>query len=105
MKKKTSPFLMFRENKEPWPKGPGFGLPPKRTSMVFPYLRQSAGVMEWWSNGVMKGLIQVEIRAFAFSNTPVLQNSSQSLPEKSLNSDPRTAGSGTGPHDQVFDVE
>jgi len=76
MKKKTSPFLMFRENKEPWPKGPGFGLPPKGTSMVFPYLRQSAGVMEWWSNGVMKGLIQVEIRAFAFSNTPILQNSS-----------------------------
>ena len=24
----------------------------------------------------MKGLIQVEIRAFAFSNTPILQNSS-----------------------------
>ena len=39
-------------------------------------LQQSAGVMEWWSNGVMKGLIQVEIRAFAFSNTPILQYSS-----------------------------
>jgi hypothetical protein len=31
--------------------------------------------MQWWSNGVMKGLIQVEIRAFAFSNTPILQYS------------------------------
>ncbi len=29
--------------------------------------------MEWWSNGVMKGLIQVEIRALGFSNTPILQ--------------------------------
>jgi hypothetical protein len=26
--------------------------------------------MEWWSNGVMQGLIQVEIRALAFANTP-----------------------------------
>jgi hypothetical protein len=41
--------------------------------MVFPLLRQFAGVMEWWSNGVMKGPIQVEIRAFAFGNTPILQ--------------------------------
>jgi hypothetical protein len=31
--------------------------------------------MEWWSNGVMKGIIQVEIRAFAFSSTPILQYS------------------------------
>jgi hypothetical protein len=31
--------------------------------------------MEWWSNGVMKGLIQVEIRALAFANTPILQYS------------------------------
>jgi hypothetical protein len=38
-------------------------------------LRQSTGVMEWWSNGVMKGIIQVEIRAFAFSSTPILQYS------------------------------
>jgi hypothetical protein len=38
-------------------------------------LRQSAGVMEWWSNGVMKGPIQIESRAFAFSNTPILQYS------------------------------
>jgi hypothetical protein len=29
--------------------------------------------MEWWSNGVMKELIQVEIRVFVFSNTPILQ--------------------------------
>jgi len=39
-------------------------------------LRQSAGVMELWSNGVMKGPIQVGIRAFAFANTPTLQYSS-----------------------------
>jgi hypothetical protein len=26
--------------------------------------------MEWWSNGVMKEPIQVEIRACAFANTP-----------------------------------
>jgi hypothetical protein len=31
--------------------------------------------MEWWSNGVMKGLFQVEIRALGFSNTPILQYS------------------------------
>jgi len=31
--------------------------------------------MEWWSNGVMKGPIQVEIRAFAFTNTPILRYS------------------------------
>jgi len=43
--------------------------------MVFPLLRQSAGVMEWWSNGVMKRPIQVEIQAFAFANTPILQYS------------------------------
>jgi len=34
------------------------------------------GVMERWSNGVMKGLIQIEIRVLAFSNTPMLQYSS-----------------------------
>jgi hypothetical protein len=44
--------------------------------MVFPGLRQSAGVMEWWSNGVMRKPIQVAIRAFAFANTPILQCSS-----------------------------
>jgi hypothetical protein len=32
--------------------------------------------MELWSNGVMKGPIQVGIRAFAFANTPILQYSS-----------------------------
>jgi hypothetical protein len=31
--------------------------------------------MEWWSNGVMKRRIQVEIRVLAFYNTPVLQYS------------------------------
>jgi hypothetical protein len=53
----------------------------------------------------MKGPIQVEMRAFAFTNTPVLQNTSQSLPAKPLNSDPREAGSWTGPKDQVFYFE
>ncbi|UCF02805.1 MAG: hypothetical protein JSV14_03905 [Deltaproteobacteria bacterium] len=43
------------EGKESGPKGPGFGLPPEGASMVFPRLRQCAGVMEWWSNGI-KGM-------------------------------------------------
>ena len=38
------------------------------------YTRKSTGVMERWSNGVM--IIQVEIRASAFFNTPILQYSS-----------------------------
>ena len=38
-------------SKESGPKGPGFRLPPEGASMVFPRLRQCAGVMEWWSNG------------------------------------------------------
>ncbi len=41
--------------------------------MVFP---TCGSLLEWWSNGVMKGLIQVEIRALALSNTPALQYSS-----------------------------
>ena len=53
-----------------------FGLHPEGDPMLFPLMRQSAGVMEWWSNGVMKGPIQVEIRDFAFANTPILQHSS-----------------------------
>jgi hypothetical protein len=32
-----------------------------------------AGVMEWWSDGVM--IMQVEFRALAFSDTPILQYS------------------------------
>jgi hypothetical protein len=32
--------------------------------------------MEWRSNGVMKKPIQVEMRTFAFANTPILQYSS-----------------------------
>jgi hypothetical protein len=31
-------------NKKSEPEGPGFGLPPEGASMVFPFLRQSAGV-------------------------------------------------------------
>jgi hypothetical protein len=33
-------------NKESGPKGPDFGLPPEGASIVFPLLRQSAGVMK-----------------------------------------------------------
>jgi hypothetical protein len=54
---------------------PDFGLSTEGTSIFFTLLRQSAGVMEWWSNGVMKGSIQIEIGALAFSNTPILQYS------------------------------
>jgi hypothetical protein len=43
-------------------------------------MRQYAGVMEWWSNGVMKGLIEIEFRALAFSNTPILHHSSTPKP-------------------------
>jgi hypothetical protein len=42
------------------PKGPGLGLTSKGFNGLS-LLRQSVGVMEWWSNGVMRGLIQVEI--------------------------------------------
>jgi hypothetical protein len=41
----------------------------------FSFVRNSTGVMEWWSNGVMEELFQVEIRALGFSNTPILQYS------------------------------
>jgi hypothetical protein len=54
---------------------PDFGLSTEGTSIFFTLLRQSAGVMEWWSNGVMKRPIQIEIGALAFSNTPILQYS------------------------------
>jgi hypothetical protein len=50
-------------------------LPPEELLIFFPPSRQPFGVMERWSNGVMKALIQVEIWAFAFSNTPILQYS------------------------------
>jgi hypothetical protein len=59
-------------SKESGPKGPGFGLRPEGASRVF---SSCGSLLEWWSNGVMKKLIQVEIRAFAFSNTPILQHS------------------------------
>jgi len=36
--------------------------------------------MEWWSNGVMKGMIVVEPGALAFSNTPILQYSNTPKP-------------------------
>jgi hypothetical protein len=34
---------------------------------------KSAGVMEWWSNGVMKKLVHFEILALAFANNVILQ--------------------------------
>ena len=60
--------------------------------MVFPLLRQSAGVMEWWSNGVMKKPIQLKLGfsllpTLQYSSSPVLRNSSQSLPAKPFNAD------------------
>jgi hypothetical protein len=58
--------------------------------MISKVFTSCGSIMEWWSNGVMKEPIQVGNRAFAFSNTPVLQyskNSSQFLPAKPLNSD------------------
>jgi hypothetical protein len=32
--------------------------------------------MEWWSSGVMREPVQIEIRVFAFADTPILQYSS-----------------------------
>jgi hypothetical protein len=49
------------------------------------FMWKSTGVMEWWSNGVMIGLITVEIRALAFSNTPTLQDRSLSFAAKPFN--------------------
>jgi hypothetical protein len=42
---------------------------------------------------------------FLTPDTWHLHKSLQSLLAKPLNADPRNAGSGTGPKDQVFDVE
>jgi hypothetical protein len=55
--------------------------------MVFPLLRQSAGVMEWWSNDKTNSSRNSDFRFCQYSSTPVLQNSSQSLPTKPLNSE------------------
>ena len=38
--------ILASMNKKSEPEGPGFGLPPEGASMVFPFLRQSAEVME-----------------------------------------------------------
>ncbi|MCG6917525.1 MAG: hypothetical protein LJE89_08255, partial [Deltaproteobacteria bacterium] len=46
-----------------------------RGGQWFFLMRQYAGVMEWWSNGVMRGLIQLYFLALAFSITPILQYS------------------------------
>jgi len=42
-------------------------------------MRKLAGVMEQWSNGVLKELIQVETEASALSSTPILQHSIKRL--------------------------
>jgi hypothetical protein len=49
--------------------------------------------MEWWSNGVIKGSIQIKSGLSSFptlqySSTPVLQKSSPPLPAKPLKYDP-----------------
>ena len=50
---------------------------PQRPGLDCPLRGSNCGsFLEWWSNGVMKGPIQVEIWAFAFVNTPILQCSS-----------------------------
>ena len=49
------------------------------------FVRKSAGVMELWSDGVM--IVLVKILVLAFTNTPVLQNSSPSLSAKPTKSD------------------
>ena len=43
-------------------------------------MRESAGVMEWWSSGGMQRLIQTYTWGLAFSNTPILPNSSTPRP-------------------------
>jgi hypothetical protein len=49
--------------------------------MVFPFMRWSAGVMEWWSNGVMKETIQTE---FGLLLLPTLQYSKCSSTPKQI---------------------
>jgi hypothetical protein len=51
----------------------------------------------------MKGLIQVEIRAFAFSNTPILQYSSN--PKQLAIFTAKVIEHRPGSHDQVFEFE
>jgi len=47
---------------------------------LFPMLRY-AGVMEWWSNRVLQKFSKVASLGFlAYSNTPILQNSSTLKP-------------------------
>jgi len=42
---------------------------------------QYSGVMEWWSTGVIKVLIQFEFSALPFSDTSTLQHSNTLLPQ------------------------
>ena len=93
--------------------------------MVFPLLRQSAGVMESMKSQTPSTKLQTNLKfqysmtktknrfgisnfghcdlfdicdlLFGISIPPVLQNSSQSLPAKPFNSAPRKAGSLSGP--------
>jgi hypothetical protein len=59
--------------------------------------------MEWLSNGVMKRQIQVEIMAFAFVNTPILQYSSTPI-ELAIFAG-RAMQRSPGPKNQAFVVE
>jgi hypothetical protein len=51
----------------------------------------------------MKGLIIVEIRAFAFSNTPILQCSG--TPKELAIFTDKATNLSPGPRDKTFDVE
>jgi hypothetical protein len=68
--------------------------------MVFTLLPQSVGIMEWWSNGVMKGQTQVGIGPFAFVNTPILQYFS--TPKQLSIYTGKTIELRPGPKDQVM---
>jgi len=90
-------FLRKEKSKESGPKGPGFALPPEGASMVFPLC---GSLLEWWSNGVMKGPLQVKFGLSFLPNTPMLQYSKTA----------RTCTSKaiellSGPKEQVFNVE
>jgi len=69
---------MRLKNEKSGPKGLGLGLPPDGTSILFP---PCGSLLEWWSNGVMEGPIQLKLGlsflpTLQHSNIPVLQKSS-----------------------------
>jgi hypothetical protein len=83
--------------KNPVSKDPAWGCPLSGLNGLSP----RAAVC--WSHGVMKKTIQVEIRAFAFANTPILQYSS--TPRKLAIFTDKARQRRPDPKDQVFDVE